>query len=283
MKQYLDLLAKIYADGEDRPDRTGTGTRSLFGQQIRMDLAAGFPLLTTKKVNFKAVVHELLWFLRGETNIKSLNAVGVHIWDEWADENGELGPVYGKQWRQWEAWNYFGNPKDSPKEFELEPIDQIACVVKSIKENPYSRRHIVSAWNPAEVNKMALPPCHTMFQFYVSVSGRLSCHLYARSIDAFLGLPFNIASYALLTRIVAFLTECSIGDLVISFGDVHIYKNHFDQVNIQLSRKPRRLPVLFVNPLRDGGTMPAIDQFRIEDFQLNDYDPWPAIKAEISV
>ena len=268
MKQYLDLLRHVMEKGIDRPDRTGTGTRSVFGYQIRFDLREGFPLVTTKKVNIKAVIHELLWFLRGETNIKSLNAVGVHIWDEWADKDGELGPVYGKQWRHWEHSDCDGSH-----------IDQIKRVLEEIAKTPYSRRIIVSAWNPSQVDEMALPPCHTLFQFYVSKDGGLSCHLYARSIDSFLGLPFNIASYALLTKMFAHVCHLYAKELIISFGDVHIYRNHFEQVKEQLSRTPRPLPELIIH----AKEVPLCDGFTYEDFELIGYNPWPAIKGEISV
>jgi thymidylate synthase len=264
MKQYLGLLQDILDNGVDKGDRTGTGTRSVFGRQLRFDLTGHrIPLLTTKKMAIKSVIYELLWFLQGSSNIKYLNDHNVHIWDEWADTNGELGPVYGKQWRAW----------DTPSG----PIDQIAEVVEQLKKNPDSRRHIVTAWNPAEVNQMALPPCHCLFQFYVS-AGRLSCQLYQRSCDVFLGVPFNIASYALLTCMIAHVTGLKPYEFIHTFGDVHIYRNHFDQVYEQLKREPRDSPTLwFARNVKD------ISDFIYEDFVITDYDPWPAIKAEISV
>ena len=264
MQPYLQLLSHILANGTDRSDRTGTGTRSLFGHQMRFDLAAGFPLLTTKKLHLKSIIYELLWFLRGETNVRWLQERGVRIWDEWADENGDLGPVYGSQWRSWPD-GHGGT------------IDQIANVVHSIRTRPESRRHIVTAWNPAEVDEMALPPCHCLFQFYVA-EGRLSCQLYQRSADLFLGVPFNIASYALLTHMVAQVTGLQPGDFVHSFGDVHLYSNHFEQAQLQLSRKPKPLPRLTINPDRQ-----SIFDFQFEDFQITGYDPHPSIKAEIAV
>jgi len=245
-----------------RGDRTGTGTYGLFGRQIRFDLAAGFPLLTTKKLHLKSIIHELLWFLRGDTNVKELNEHGVKIWDEWADENGDLGPVYGKQWRRWPTLG--------------DPIDQIEEVVEQIKTNPYSRRLIVSAWNVADIPKMAMPPCHTMFQFYVS-NGRLSCQLYQRSADIFLGVPFNIASYALLTMMVAKVTGLRVGEFVHTFGDVHLYTNHVGQAELQLSRYPRPLPTMKIDRVE------SIFDYEYEDFHLADYDPMPHIPAEISV
>ncbi len=264
MKQYLNLLQDILDNGTDKSDRTGTGTRSVFGRQLRFDLTKGFPLVTTKKVFLKGIIHELLWFIAGDTNIKYLTDHGVHIWDEWADENGDLGPVYGHQWRSWPA----------P---DGKAIDQLAQVVEQIRRNPDSRRLIVSAWNPAEVDDMALPPCHTLFQFYVA-DGRLSCQLYQRSADMFLGVPFNIASYALLTMMVAQATGLRPGDFVHTFGDAHIYRNHFCQVKEQLSREPKPLPVMKINPdVRD------IFAFRYEDFTLEGYDPWPTIKAPVAV
>jgi thymidylate synthase len=264
MQQYLQLMSDILANGADRSDRTGTGTRSLFGYQMRFDLSAGFPLLTTKKLHLKSIIYELLWFLRGETNVRWLQERGVKIWDEWADENGDLGPVYGSQWRSW-------------PDGEGGTIDQIANVVQSIRTKPESRRHIVTAWNPAEVDEMALPPCHCLFQFYVA-DGKLSCHLYQRSADVFLGVPFNIASYALLTQMMAQVTGLQPGDFVHSFGDVHLYANHFDQARLQLSRSPKALPRLLINPDRH-----SIFDFEFEDFQITGYDPHPSIKAEIAV
>ena len=263
-EQYLDLLRLIIETGADRGDRTGTGTRSIFGHQMRFDLGAGFPLLTTKKVHLKSIIYELLWFLRGETNVRWLQERGVTIWDEWADENGDLGPVYGSQWRSW-------------PDGEGGTIDQIANVVNSIKSKPESRRHIVTAWNPAEVDEMALPPCHCLFQFYVA-EGRLSCQLYQRSADVFLGVPFNIASYALLTLMVAQVTGLDAGEFVHSFGDVHLYSNHVQQAHEQLRRAPRPLPRMTLNPDRT-----SLFDFDYEDFMLTGYDPHPAIKAEIAV
>ncbi len=259
MKQYHDLLRHILAAGHEKKDRTGTGTISTFGYQMRFDLAQGFPLLTTKKVHTKSVIHELLWFLKGDTNIKYLKDNGVTIWDEWADANGDLGPIYSKQWRD------FGG------------VDQIHDVVEAIKHNPDSRRLIVSAWNPCEVKSMALPPCHTMFQFYVQ-DGKLSCQLYQRSADAFLGVPFNIASYALLTHMVAQVTDLKPGDFVHTFGDLHIYLNHRDQVKEQLSRDFRPLPELKLN-----STVKDIFGFKFEDIEILNYNPHPAIKAPIAV
>ncbi|MBU4527934.1 MAG: thymidylate synthase [Hoeflea sp.] len=264
MQQYHDLLRLVLDQGSDRDDRTGTGTRSLFGHQMRFDLSKGFPALTTKKLHLKSIIHELLWFLRGDTNIAYLKANGVSIWDEWADENGDLGPVYGAQWRSWPA------PDGGS-------IDQIANVLAQIKTNPSSRRHIVSAWNPAEVDNMALPPCHCLFQFYVA-DGRLSCQLYQRSADIFLGVPFNIASYALMTMMVAQVTGLEPGDFVHTLGDAHLYKNHFDQAHLQLSREPRSLPVMRLNP-----DVTDLFAFTYEDFKLEGYDPHPAISAPIAV
>lgn len=264
MRAYLDLLQRILDAGVDKEDRTGTGTRSVFGHQMRFDLADGFPLVTTKKLHLKSIIHELLWFLAGDTNVAGLNAVGVSIWDEWADENGDLGPVYGRQWRSWAA----------P---DGRTIDQISWVVDEIRRNPDSRRLIVSAWNPADIDRMALPPCHCLFQFYVA-DGRLSCQLYQRSADVFLGVPFNIASYALLTMMMAQVTGLKAGDFVHSFGDAHLYRNHFDQARLQLTRDPRPLPAMRINP--DVG---SIFDFTFDDFGLEAYDPHPHIKAEVSV
>ncbi len=264
MKQYLDLLRKIMAEGAVKSDRTGTGTKSIFGYQMRFDLNEGFPLLTTKKLHLRSIIHELLWFLAGDTNIKYLHDNKVTIWDEWASPDGELGPIYGYQWRSWPA----------P---DGRHIDQIAAVVESLKHNPDSRRHIVSAWNVADIDRMALPPCHALFQFYVA-EGRLSCQLYQRSADVFLGVPFNIASYALLTMMMAQVCGLKPGDFVHTLGDAHIYLNHFDQVHEQLSRTPRALPVMKLNPAVD-----SIFGFRYEDFTLEGYDPWPSIKAPIAV
>lgn len=264
MLDYHDLLKLILDTGTDRSDRTGTGTRSIFGHQMRFDLSAGFPLVTTKKLHVKSVIHELLWFLAGDTNIAYLKANGVRIWDEWADENGDLGPVYGKQWRSWPT------PGGGS-------IDQIANLVHGLKTNPFSRRHIVSAWNPALVDEMALPPCHCLFQFYVA-DGKLSCQLYQRSADVFLGVPFNIASYALLTLMLAQVVGLKPGDFVHSFGDVHLYHNHFDQAREQLSRDIRPLPVMHLNCAIDD-----IFGFCYDDFTLEGYDPHPAIKATVAV
>ncbi|QQR40204.1 thymidylate synthase [Devosia rhizoryzae] len=264
MQPYLKLLSDILEHGADKSDRTGTGTRSLFGYQMRFDLSKGFPLLTTKKLHLKSIIYELLWFIRGETNVRWLQEHGVKIWDEWADENGDLGPVYGSQWRSWPA-------------AEGRKIDQLANVIESIKTKPDSRRHIVSAWNPAEVDDMALPPCHCLFQFYVA-NGKLSCQLYQRSADTFLGVPFNIASYALLTHMVAQVCDLEVGDFVHTFGDVHLYSNHFEQAQLQLTREPRPLPRLVMNPERK-----RIEDFVFEDFAFDGYDPHPHIKAAVSV
>ena len=264
MKQYLDLLQHVLDNGITKHDRTGTGTKSIFGYQLRCNLDDGFPLLTTKKVHLKSIIYELLWFLRGDTNVHWLQEHGVRIWNEWADENGELGPVYGHQWRSW--------PDDKGG-----VIDQINNVVEDIKRNPDSRRLIVSAWNVAEVQKMALPPCHTLFQFY-AVNGRLSLQLYQRSADLFLGVPFNIASYALLLLMVAHVTGLKAGEFIHTFGDAHIYLNHMEQVQEQLSRKPRHLPTITLNP-----DVKSIFDYTYEDFRLEDYDPYPAIKGVVSV
>jgi len=257
MKQYLDILNRILTEGTQKGDRTGTGTISIFGTQSRYNLADGFPLLTTKKLHLKSIIYELLWFLRGDTNIHWLKEHGVSIWDEWADENGDLGPVYGHQWRSW-------------PDYDKGTIDQI-------KNNPNSRRMIVSAWNVAEVNKMALPPCHTIFQFYVA-DGRLSLQLYQRSADTFLGVPFNIASYALLLQMMAQVTGLKAGEFIHTTGDTHLYLNHIEQAKLQLTREPRPLPVMKINP-----DVKSIFDFQYEDFQLEGYDPWPHIKAEVSV
>ena len=264
MKQYLELLDRILTEGVKKEDRTGTGTVSIFGNQMRFNLEEGFPLLTTKKLHLKSIIYELLWFLRGDTNIKYLKEHGVSIWDEWADENGELGPVYGHQWRSWPDEN--GGT-----------IDQIENVVNIIKNNPDSRRMIVSAWNVAEVERMALPPCHTMFQFYVA-NGRLSLQLYQRSADTFLGVPFNIASYALLLQMMAQVTGLKAGDFIHTTGDTHLYLNHIEQARLQLTRTPRPLPRMVINP-----DVKDIFDFKYEDFQLEGYDPWPHIKAAVSV
>ncbi|QIB33415.1 thymidylate synthase [Ancylobacter pratisalsi] len=264
MRQYHELLERILSEGTRKDDRTGTGTYSVFGHQMRFDLAKGFPVVTTKKLHLRSIIHELLWFLAGDTNIAYLKANGVSIWDDWADANGDLGPVYGHQWRSWPDGN--GGV-----------IDQIAQLVTDIRRTPDSRRLIVSAWNPADVPKMALPPCHCLFQFYVA-DGRLSCQLYQRSADVFLGVPFNIASYALLTHMVAQVTGLEPGDFVHSFGDVHLYLNHVDQAREQLSRAPRALPKLTLNPAVDD-----LFAFRFEDIAVEGYDPHPAIKAPVAV
>ena len=264
MQQYLDLIDHVMRHGTLKHDRTGTGTKSIFGYQLRCDLRDGFPLLTTKKVHLKSIIYELLWFLRGDTNVRWLQEHGVRIWNEWADADGELGPVYGHQWRSWP--DYHGGT-----------IDQIAQVVEQIRHNPDSRRLLVSAWNVAEVADMALPPCHTMFQFYVA-DGRLSLQLYQRSADLFLGVPFNIASYALLLMMVAQVTGLEPGEFIHSFGDAHIYTNHFDQVREQLGRTPRTLPRMVLNPAVDD-----IFGYSYDDFTLEGYDPWPAIKGVVSV
>jgi thymidylate synthase len=264
LRQYLDLLARIRHDGLRKGDRTGTGALSLFGAQMRFDLEDGFPLVTTKKLHVKSIIHELLWFLQGSTNVRYLNEHGVSIWDEWADENGELGPVYGRQWRSW--------PTPDGRH-----IDQIANVVQGLKRDPDSRRHIVCAWNVGELDKMALPPCHCLFQFYVG-DGRLSCQLYQRSADVFLGVPFNIASYALLTLMMAQVTGLKPGEFVHTFGDVHLYLNHIDQADEQLKRTPRTLPRMEINP-----EIASLFDFAYEDFKLIGYEPHPAIRAEVAV
>jgi thymidylate synthase len=264
MRQYLDLVKNILTHGVEKHDRTGTGTLSVFGHQMRFDLAAGFPLLTTKKLHLKSIIYELLWFLSGDTNVRYLHDHGVTIWDEWADDRGDLGPVYGRQWRSWPA-------QDGGA------VDQIANVIDAIRRNPDSRRLIVTAWNPAEVDKMALPPCHCLFQFYVA-NGALSCQLYQRSADVFLGVPFNIASYALLTMMVAQVTGLAPGHFIHTLGDAHLYLNHLDQARLQLARAPRRLPQMKLNP-----AVTDIFAFRFEDFALEGYDPYPHIKAEVAV
>ena len=264
MKQYLDLLREIRDNGVTKTDRTGVGTKSIFGHQMRFNLQDGFPLLTTKKVFLKGIIYELLWFLKGDTNIKFLTDNNVHIWDEWADENGDLGYVYGKQWRSWEAT-------------DGRVIDQISQVVDLIKNHSDSRRILVTAWNPAEIDKMALPPCHCLFQFYVA-DGKLSCQLYQRSADTFLGVPFNIASYALLTMMLAQVCGLEPGEFIHTTGDTHIYLNHLEQVNEQLSREPRPLPKMIINP-----DVKSIFDFKYEDFKLEGYDPYPAIKAPVAV
>lgn len=264
MRQYLELMRHVAQHGDRKDDRTGTGTLSVFGWQMRFNLAEGFPLLTTKKLHTRSIIHELLWFLRGDTNIRYLKDNGVSIWNEWADENGELGPVYGKQWRRWE----------SP---DGRSIDQIGQLVEALRKNPDSRRHLVSAWNPAEVERMALPPCHALFQFYVA-GGRLSCQLYQRSADIFLGVPFNIASYALLTMMVAQVCGYEAGDFVWTGGDCHLYLNHLEQAELQLSRAPRALPTMRLNP-----DVKDLFAFTIDDFTLEGYDPHPHIPAPVAV
>ena len=264
MKQYLDLMRHVRDNGLRRTDRTGTGTVSIFGYQMRFDLAEGFPVVTTKKLHLRSIIHELLWFLKGDTNIRYLKENGVSIWDEWADENGDLGPVYGSQWRSWPAPNG-------------QKIDQISNVIEQIRTNPDSRRLIVSAWNPAEVDNMALPPCHSLFQFYVS-DGKLSCQLYQRSADILLGVPFNIASYALLTLMIAQVCDLEPGDFIHTFGDAHLYLNHLEQVDLQLSREPYPLPTMTLNP-----EIRSVFDFTYDDITLNDYQSHPAIKAPIAV
>ena len=264
MKQYLNLIEKVMNEGVIKEDRTGTGTKSIFGYQMRFDLSKGFPCVTTKKLHMKSIIHELLWFLKGDTNIKYLKENGVSIWDEWADENGDLGNVYGYQWRSW--------PTPDGKH-----IDQIKNVIDTLKANPNSRRIIVSAWNVGEIEKMALPPCHAFFQFYVA-QGKLSCQLYQRSADIFLGVPFNIASYALLTMMIAQVCNLKLGDFVHTLGDAHIYSNHFDQTNIQLSREPKDLPQMIINP-----NVQDIFKFKFNDFELINYECHPHIKAKVAV
>jgi thymidylate synthase len=264
VKQYLDLCQRVLSEGHEKSDRTGTGTISVFGHQMRFNLQDGFPLMTTKKLHYKSIIYELLWFLKGDTNIKYLQQHGVRIWNEWADKDGNLGPVYGHQWRSWPGKNG-------------ETVDQINNVINEIKMNPDSRRLIVTAWNPMDIPDMALPPCHCLFQFYVN-DGRLSCQLYQRSADIFLGVPFNIASYALLTHMVAHVTGLEVGEFVHTLGDAHIYLNHLDQVKTQLERKPRMLPKLEIKR-----SVPSIFDFDYDDFQFIDYDPYPAIKGKVSV
>ena len=264
MQQYLDLLTRVLDEGAQKGDRTGTGTKSVFGHQMRFDLSKGFPVLTTKKLHLRSIIHELLWFLQGNTNVKYLQENNVRIWNEWADENGELGPIYGYQWRSWPGQNG-------------EHIDQISQIIDSIKNNPNSRRHIVNAWNVSEIKNMALPPCHILFQFYVA-DGKLSCQLYQRSADIFLGVPFNIASYALLTMMVAQVTGLKPGEFVHTLGDAHIYLNHLDQVKLQLTRNTFDLPQMHINP-----EIKSIFDFKYEDFELKNYKAHPSIKGEISV
>ncbi len=264
MKSYLSLLQHIMENGVLKSDRTGTGTKSVFGYQMRFDLSKGFPVLTTKKLHLRSIIHELLWFIKGDTNIKYLNDNGVTIWNEWADSNGDLGPVYGGQWRSWRG-------------ADGKTVDQLSALIDGIKKNPDSRRHIISAWNVGELDKMALPPCHAMVQFYVA-NGKLSCQLYQRSADVFLGVPFNIASYTLFTMIVAQVCDLSPGEFIHTFGDAHIYTNHFDQVALQLSREPRALPQMVINK-----EVKSIFDFKYEDFVLTGYDPHPGIKAPIAV
>ncbi|MBO6937059.1 MAG: thymidylate synthase [Deltaproteobacteria bacterium] len=279
MKAYLDLLREVLEEGVPREDRTGTGTQSLFGRQLRVDLGDGFPLLTTKKVHLKSIIHELLWFLRGDTDVKHLQEVGVSIWDEWATaeqtarfgrSEGDLGPVYGHQWRN------FGATRKADGTYERDGVDQIARLVEGLRKNPMSRRHIVTGWHPGEADQVALPPCHTLFQFYVA-RGKLSCQLYQRSADLFLGVPFNIASYALLTMMIAQVTDLEPGDFVHTFGDVHLYSNHLEQARTQLAREPRPLPTLTIAPRKE------LADFRFEDFRLEGYDPHPRIKAPVAV
>ncbi|WP_036878232.1 thymidylate synthase [Xylanibacter oryzae] len=264
MKQYLDLLNRILTEGEKKEDRTGTGTISIFGNQMRFNLDEGFPLLTTKKLHLKSIIYELLWFLKGDTNVKYLQDNGVRIWNEWADEDGELGPIYGHQWRSWP--DYKGGS-----------IDQIQNVINQIKKNPDSRRMIVSAWNVADIDEMKLPPCHCLFQFYVA-DGRLSLQLYQRSADTFLGVPFNIASYSLLLMMMAQVTGLKVGDFIHTTGDTHIYLNHIEQVKLQLSREPRKLPTMKINP-----DVKNIFDFKYEDFELEDYNPWPHISGAVAI
>ncbi len=264
MKQYLTLLNHVLTNGVEQQDRTGTGTISTFGYQMRFDLSKGFPLLTTKKLHTKSIIHELLWFLRGETNVKSLQEVGVSIWNEWADEQGELGPVYGAQWRAWPT-------------ADGSSVDQLSDLIEQLQNNPYSRRHIISAWNVGEIDKMALPPCHTMFQFYVA-QGKLSCQLYQRSADVFLGVPFNVSSYALLLIMIAHVTNLEVGEFIHTFGDVHVYKNHIEQAKLQLQRQPFPLPSLEVTRKVD-----SIFDFKYEDFELKNYQSHPHISAPVAV
>lgn len=278
MQQYLGLLQHVLENGEKRQDRTGTGTLSTFGYQMRFDLRNGFPLVTTKKCHVRSILHELLWFLQGNTNLEYLHANKVTIWDEWADEAGDLGPIYGFQWRKWGAdWASAkeGGPKARPG---VGIVDQMSQLVEDLKKNPFSRRHIVNAWNVSDIPRMALPPCHVLFQFYVHTDGRLSCQLYQRSADIFLGVPFNIASYAMLLMMVAQVTGLKPGEFVHTLGDAHLYLNHLDQAKLQLTREPRPLPQLKLNP-----EVKSLFEFKYEDFKLERYDPHPSIAAEISV
>ncbi len=278
MQQYLGLLQHVLENGEKRQDRTGTGTLSTFGYQMRFDLGRGFPLVTTKKCHVRSILHELLWFLQGNTNLEYLHTNKVSIWDEWADEAGDLGPIYGFQWRKWGAdWasGKEGGPKARPG---VSIIDQMSQLVEDLKKNPFSRRHIVSAWNVSDIPRMALPPCHVLFQFYVHTDGRLSCQLYQRSADIFLGVPFNIASYAMLLMMVAQVTDLKPGEFVHTLGDAHLYLNHLDQARLQLSREPKPLPQLKLNP-----QVKSLFEFKYEDFKLEGYEPHPSIAAEISV
>ncbi len=272
MDKYLDMLKHVNNNGVEKGDRTGTGTKSVFGYQTRFDLSEGFPLLTTKKMHLRSIIHELLWFIAGDTNIKYLNDNGVKIWNEWADSNGDLGPVYGHQWRSWSRMENLGE-----NYYQERTIDQLSAVITRIKSNPDCRRLIVSAWNVADIEDMALPPCHCLFQFYVA-DGKLSCQLYQRSADLFLGVPFNIASYAMLTMMIAQVTGLKVGEFVHTFGDLHLYNNHFEQVNTQLLREPRELPTMTLNP-----QVKSIFDFTYDDFKLSNYDPYPGIKAPIAV
>lgn len=264
MKQYLNLLERVLEEGNDKSDRTGTGTKSVFGHQMRFDLSKGFPITTTKKLHLRSIIHELLWFLKGDTNVKYLRENKVRIWNEWADENGDLGPIYGYQWRSWPS-------------ADGQHVDQISQIIDSIQNNPDSRRHIVNAWNVGEISKMALPPCHILFQFYVA-NGKLSCQLYQRSADIFLGVPFNIASYALLTMMVAQVTGLEVGDFVHTLGDAHIYNNHIEQVKLQLTRDTKDIPTMKLNP-----EVKSIFDFKIEDFELINYEAHPTIKGDIAI
>ena len=281
MRQYLDLMQHVLTNGVEKMDRTKTGTKSVFGYQMRFNLADGFPLITTKKCYMRAIIHELLWFLQGDTNIKYLQENKVTIWDEWADEKGDLGPVYAKQWRSWTAFVHVPAHTEGtewiPETYQQMTIDQIAQVIEQIKNNPDSRRLIVSAWNVADLDKMALAPCHCFFQFYVA-NGKLSCHLYQRSADIFLGVPFNIASYALLTMMIAQVCGLGLGDFIHTFGDAHIYSNHMEQIKLQLTREPRPLPIMRINP-----EVKNIFDFKFKDFTLEGYDPHPKIEGKVAI